>query len=435
MVKLSFLGSCREIGRSCILVESKNGEKCILDYGVGFNNEERLPYEVDLNNLKAVALTHSHVDHSGALPYLYKEDTYPFLTNSISLAITEVLIKDMIRISNYPYPFGYRELDLLKQNAIFLDEGNRCKISDNFFVTFINAGHIPGSVSILLEVDNTNILYTGDLNTQNTNLVPRADSSNVPPLDGLIIESTYALRDHPPREKLEEKFVEKVFEVTENGGKVLIPAFGVARSQEALLILEKYKYRGNVFIDGLARKISTLFLEHPEFIRNFKTFNRALKRAQYVFKRKDRANVKTKTGVIISPSGMLKGGAAIEYLPTILNDPSSAIYLVGYQVEGSPGRGLIDEGIFEFKEQRKRKSVLGDTSIKAVCDYDYFDFSSHVDGQDLREYIQTLNFRKNSNKNIFCVHGDNKSTTTLARDLVDLDFNSVAPETGEVYKI
>lgn len=435
MVKLSFLGSCREIGRSGILVESKNGDKCILDYGIGFNKEKRMPHEVDINNLKAVALTHSHVDHSGALPYLYKEFTHPFLTNSISLAITEVLIKDMIRISNYPYPFGYRELNRLKQNAIFLEAGNRYKISNNFFVTFIEAGHIPGSVSILLEVDNKNILYTGDFNTGETNLITHANSSNIPPLDGLIIESTYALRDHPPRETVEEKFVEKVIEITENGGKVLIPAFGVARSQEALLILEKFKYQGNIFIDGLARKVSTIFLEHPKFIKDFKTFQRAIRRSQFVLNKKDRVSVRKKKGVIISPSGMLKGGAAIDYLQTILNDPSSAIYLVGYQVEGSPGRGLIDEGVFKFKDLNKRKSVLGDTSIKAVCDYDYFDFSSHVDGKNLRKYILTLNFRKNSNKNIFCVHGDNKSTTTLASDLVDLDFNSVAPETGEVYKI
>ena len=433
MVKLSFLGSCREVGRSSILVESKNGDKCMLDYGIRFKTEERLPYEANINNLKAVALTHSHVDHSGALPYLYKDSTQPFLTNPISLATTEVLIKDTLRISKFPFPYGYKELEKLKQNAFFLKAGDRYKISENFFVTFINAGHIPGSVSILLDVDNKKILYTGDLNTQETNLITHANSSNIPPLDGLIVESTYALREHSHRETLEEKFVEKVINITENGGKVLIPAFGVARSQEALLILEKFKYRGNIFMDGLARKISKIFLEHPEYIKDFSSFKRAIRKTQFVLNKKERANVKKKKGVIISPSGMLKGGAAIDYIQTILNDPSSAIYLVGYQVEGSPGRKLIDEGIFEFNDIKKRRSVLGDISTRALCDYDYFDFSSHIDGKNLLKYIQTLNFRENSN--IFCVHGDSKSTTTLASNLVDLDFNSVAPETGEVYKI
>jgi len=435
MVKLTFLGSCREVGRSGLIVESNNGEKCILDYGVRFKNEERLPLEVDYNKLKAIALTHCHADHSGALPYLYKAHSVPLFTNSISLAITEVLIKDMIRISNYSYPFGYRELDLLKSNAVFLELGSRHRIGDNFYITFINAGHIPGSVSVLLEVDKKNILYTGDINTKDTNLNNHANSSSVPPLDGLIVESTYALKEHPPREILEEKFVEKIIDITENGGTVLVPAFGVSRSQEALLILEKYKYKGKIFLDGLARRISTLYLEYPEFIKDIRALKRVLKKTQFIFKKKDRASVKKSSGVIISPSGMLKGGAAIYYIQSILNDPASAIYLVGYQVEGSPGRALLDSGIFEFDDSKRNRSVLGNSSIKAVCDYDYFDFSSHADGNDLQKFIQDLKFRSKSNKNVFCVHGDNKSTTYLASELVKKDYNSVAPEIGEIYKI
>ena len=229
MTKISFLGSCREVGRSCILVESNSGSKCLLDYGIRFNNDNRLPLKADLSNLKSIALTHSHVDHSGALPFIYKTHKVPFFTNSISLEIAELLIRDMIKISKFPYPFGFRELDLLRQNSYFLKNGIRQKIDDNFFITFIDAGHIPGSVSILLEVDNKSIFYSGDINTQKTNLINPANYMDVPELDALIIESTYALKEHPPRKLLEEKFIEKVIEITENGGKVLIPAFGGRR--------------------------------------------------------------------------------------------------------------------------------------------------------------------------------------------------------------
>ncbi|MFX1552481.1 MAG: MBL fold metallo-hydrolase [Promethearchaeota archaeon] len=435
MVKITFLGSCREIGRSGILIESKSGAKCILDYGIGFNNGDRLPFKTDFENLKAIALTHSHIDHSGALPFIFKTCKVPFYTNSISLVITEILINDMIKISNYPYPFGFRDLDKLRQNAYFLKNGNRQKISDNFFLTFIDAGHIPGSVSILLEVDNKRIFYSGDINTQNTNLINPANYMDVPQINALIIESTYALRDHPPRKSLEEKFVERVNEITENGGKILIPAFGVARSQEALLILEKYDYNGKIFMDGLARKISNIYLEYPEFIKDIKAFRKVLKRTQFVSKKKDRMHVKKSSGVIISPSGMLKGGAAIEYIETILTDPVSAIYLVGYQVEGSPGRSLLDNGIFKFKESRKKKNFFENFQIEAKCDYDYFDFSSHADSLHLYDYIESLKFQNKSNNDIFCIHGDNKSTTTLASELVKKGYNSVAPEIGEVYKI
>ncbi|GAG97168.1 unnamed protein product, partial [marine sediment metagenome] len=278
-----------------------------------------------------------------------------------------------------PYPFGYREFDYLKQNSYFLKNGTRQKIADNFFITFINAGHIPGSVSILLEVDHKTILYSGDINTQISNLIHSANYMDIPEIDTLIIESTYALRKHPPREQLEKEFIEKIMNVIDNGGTVLIPAFGVARSQEALLILEKYDYKGKIFIDGLARKISKLYLDHPDFIKNIKSFRNALNKAQFVTRPKTRANIKKSNGVIISPSGMLKGGAAIEYIRSILGDPLSAIYLVGYQVEGTPGRNLLDEGIFELKESRKNKPNF-DLRIVAQCDYDYFDFSSHSDG-------------------------------------------------------
>ncbi|MFX1377483.1 MAG: MBL fold metallo-hydrolase [Promethearchaeota archaeon] len=435
MTKISFLGGCREIGRSCILVESNNGSKCLLDYGIGFNSDDRLPLETDFTNLRSVALTHSHVDHSGALPFIYSKCKVPFFTNSISLEITELLIRDMIQISKYPYPFGFRELDSLRQNSYFLKNGTRQKIGNNFHITFIDAGHIPGSVSILLEVDNKRILYSGDINTQNTNLIHPADYLNVPKLDVLIVESTYALKEHPPRELLEEKFIDKIIDVTQNGGKVLIPAFGVARSQEALLILEKYNYSGKIFVDGLARKVSSIYLEYPEFIKDIKAFKQVLKKSEFISKKKDRLHVKKSNGVIISPSGMLKGGAAIDYVETILNDPASAIYLVGYQVEGSPGRGLLDDGIFEFKESRKKKKMYHNLQIKAKCDYDYFDFSSHADSIHLYNYIENLEFRNKNHNNIFCIHGDNKSTTTFASELVKKGYNSVAPEIGEIYRI
>ncbi|MFX0103877.1 MAG: MBL fold metallo-hydrolase [Candidatus Hodarchaeota archaeon] len=435
MVKISFLGGCREIGRSGILIESKNRAKCILDYGIGFNNGERLPLETNFENLKAVGLTHSHIDHSGALPFIYKKYRVPFFTNPVSLVIVDVLIQDMIKISNYPYPFGVRELDILRENAYFLKKKNRFRIDDNFFMTFFDAGHIPGSVSILIEIDDKRILYSGDINTQMTNLINPANHIDIPKLDALIIESTYALKEHPPRKLLEEKFIERITEITEKGGKVLIPAFGVARSQEALLILEKYNYTGKIFMDGLARKISRIYLEYPESIKDIKAFKGVVKKTHFISRKKDRIHVKKANGVIISPSGMLKGGAALDYIDTILTDPLSAIYLVGYQVEGSPGRGLLDHGLFEFKEQRKKKNIFNNFQIEARCDYDYFDFSSHADNVHLYDYIESMEFRNKSNNNIFCIHGDNKSTTTFASELVKKGYNSVAPEIGEVYKI
>jgi putative mRNA 3-end processing factor len=357
----------------------------------------------------------------------------PFFTNQLTLRISEILIKDMIRISKFKYPFRYRELGLMRASAYFLNTGIRKKIADDFFITFFNAGHVPGSVSILVEVDGKRVLYTGDINNQGTNLVESADPSPIPEIDALITESTYALREHPSREEIEKRFVENIIEITENGGKVLIPAFGVARSQEALMILQRYSYNGKIFIDGLARKICNVYLELPEYLKDEALYKKSLKKAHFISKKIGRTTAKDSNAAIIAPSGMLKGGASINFVKSFLNDPASAIYLVGYQAVGSPGRKLLEEGVFEYRESGRNK-MTENFKMVAKCDREYFNFSSHADGKHLHQYIENLKFRNDSNS-IFCVHGDNKSTTTFAKELVEKSYNSVAPEIGESYKL
>ncbi|TXT65366.1 MAG: Ribonuclease [Promethearchaeota archaeon] len=435
MAKITFLGSCREVGRSAIQVESKNGDKFLLDYGIRFREEERLPQKSDLTQLKGVALTHCHVDHSGALPYLYLHGkSPPLFTNGLTLDIIDNLIKDTLKISKYPYPFGLKEIDNMKRNAYLLPIRARKKVSDNFYITFYDAGHVPGSVSILLEVDGKKILYTGDFNTKKTNLVDSANPLDIPDIDAVIVESTYALREHPPRDQLEQRFVEDVIEITQNGGTVLVPAFAVARSQEAIMILNRHRYREKVFLDGMGKLIAKIYFDYPEALKNRHFYRKALRNVDFVSRRKKRSVARKSTGVIVTTSGMLKGGAALEYIETILNDPYSAIYLVGYQVEGTPGRDLLDTGVFRFRENDRQRKTGYDINIKAQCEVDYYDFSSHADGKGLHTYMDNLTF-SNGSKEVFCVHGDSDSTTKFASELVAKGFNSVAPETGETYVI
>lgn len=435
MAKITFLGSCREVGRSAILVESKAGNQFLLDYGIRFGEEERLPHKSDLTKLKGVALTHCHVDHSGALPFLYLHNKNPPLfTNGLTLDVSDKLIKDSLKISKYPYPFGFKEIDNMKRNAYFLPKGTRRKVSNDFYITFYDAGHVPGSVSIVLEVDGKKILYSGDINTKKTNLVDSANPSEIPEIDVAIVESTYALREHPPREELEKQFVNDVIEVTQNGGTVLVPAFAVARSQEAIMILNKYRYNDKLFLDGMGKLISKIYFDYPEALKNRHLYRKALRNVDFVNRKRKRSVVRKSSGVIVSTSGMLKGGAALEYIETILNDPYSAVFLVGYQVEGTPGRNLLDTNIFKFRENNKERHNNYEINIKAKCEVDYYDFSSHADSNGLHYYVDNLKFI-NSSREIFTVHGDNESTTNFASELVEKGYNSVSPETGETYII
>ncbi|TFG01023.1 MAG: MBL fold metallo-hydrolase [Promethearchaeota archaeon] len=435
MVNISFLGSCREVGRSAILIESSKGDKCLLDYGVRFSEKSRMPVQVDLSNLKACALTHCHIDHSGALPFLYKKHKrLPFFTNALTLEIVDKLINDMLKVTSYPYPFGKAEINSLKENSVLLDVGVKQKIADDFFITFYNAGHVPGSVSILVEVDGKRILYTGDINTNPTNLINSANPKNIPKIDCAIIESTYALRDHSPRIETEKAFTEEVINITDNGGRVLIPAFSVARSQEVFMILEKFNYKKPLFLDGMATLISKIYLDHPYSLQDRNLYRKALSKVNFVNRRRKRAKAKNTNGTIISPSGMVKGGSVLNYIKSFLKDPTSAIFLVGYQVEGTPGRGLLDNNIFKFKEKNEHRKTDYNYNIKAKCKVASYDFSSHSDGKGLHNYVEELNFTDNA-KEIFCVHGDNKATTTFAGELADKGYTSVAPESGEVYRI
>ena len=389
---------------------------------------------MDLGDLKAIALSHCHIDHSGALPYIYTKFKVPLLTNALTHQVSEILLRDLIKVSRHSYPFGYRELDILRNNTLFLENNVRHKIEDNFFITFFNAGHIPGSVSILVEVDDKSIFYTGDINTQNTNLINGADPNEIPKIDCLIIESTYALKNHPNREELEKNFIENVVNITEDDGNVLIPAFGVARSQEILLMLKKYNFDGKIYLDGLSKKISATYFDHPNKLKDFQSYKTAFSNSKFVTF-KNRKQIRNNSNyVMITPSGMLKGGAALHYIKDILEDKHSAIYMVGYQAETTPGNLLLETGVFEYHDNRKPQNFSQDMQIKAECDVDYFDFSSHADSSQLVEYVEDLKFY-NNHRAVFCIHGDEKATTTFAKKLAQRKFNAVAPEAGESYRI
>ena len=418
-MRIRFLGGAREVGRIGIAVKSKKTQ-VLLDYGVMLGREPGFPMHVPPKEVDALILTHSHLDHSGALPLFYIEKKRPLYTNKLNLELTQLLIKDFIHLSGYFLPFEYIELKAMMKSHKHLNYGVKHKIGD-MQIQLLNAGHTPGSVHALIETEGKRLLYTSDFNTEDSKLLEGA-TMDYGDLDAVITESTYANEEHTERVELEKRFVEAVKEVVEDGGTVLVPAFGVGRAQEILCILRAYHLKYPVILDGMAREVSRIMINNKEFLRNPKLFVDAAHSADWVESWRDRRNALKGPSVIVSPAGMLKGGPAAFYASKLGKKASNAIFLVSYQIPGTPGRELMEKGICTIDGRvRKVKSRV-----------EHFDFSSHSGGNQLKEALRKLGGKPK----VFVVHGDEENCEMLSDwAKSELDLDAVAPHTGDTFEV
>src|SRR4030042_6783419 len=203
-LQLKFLGGAREVGRIGIAVKSGKTQY-LLDYGVMLDHEPGFPMHVPPKEVDAMILTHSHLDHSGAVPIFYIDGKRPLFTNKLNLELTQLLIQDFIHLSGYYLPFEYLELRTMMRSNKHLDYGVSEKVGD-LSLQLHNAGHTPGSASVLVEAEGKRLLFTGDFNLEDTKLLKGA-SMNYGNIDAVITESTYASEDHTPRAEVEKHFV------------------------------------------------------------------------------------------------------------------------------------------------------------------------------------------------------------------------------------
>jgi len=435
VVLIKFLGACREIGRSGVLIESeKTSDKFLIDYGIKMEGkEDNFPMHVSGRDLSGIIITHSHIDHIGGAPIFYISGNIPLYINELTLEVSDVLLKDMMNVSDFYLPFEKQELNRMRKNTHFVYYNKRIKIGENTFLTMLNAGHIPGSAMAIIEMDNKKILYTGDINSISTELVPAA----LPPeqdFDYIISESTYGATDHEPRQNVERDFIEHILNKLENGGKVLIPAFGVARSQEILMILNKYNIKFPIFLDGMARRIARIYEHFPDshYFKDYNKMINAYKQSHFIIQRQrflERENAKSTKGIVIAPSGMLKGGTARMYAESIIGDSNSAIYLVSFQLPGSPGDVLLNEN--KYISNSKSKEVIME---KVECEVKYFDFSSHSGKTELIGFLEACKFRNNK-KQIAIVHGDEENIIHFQKELSEREFNCFNPKIGDEIKL
>ncbi len=418
-LKIRFLGGTREIGRSAIALKT-DGAQLLLDYGVMFNHEPGFPIHVPPMEVDAVLLTHCHLDHTGTIPIFHIQEEKPVYGTELSFDLTQLLITDFIQLSGYYLPFEYIELRSMMQSSIHLNYREKQNMRGISF-KFLDAGHIPGSAQILVEADKKRLLYTGDYNTVDTCLLRGADRE-YGELDAIIIESTYADEEHPDREALEKKLMELVNEVAENGGTILIPSFSVGRSQEIACILAAHHFEHPVTMDGMALKVNRILMKHTTYLRDPRLFMDAIHSATWIEGWRDRNTAAKKPGVIISPAGMLKGGPAAFYIQRLWKKSNNAVFLVSYQIPGTPGRELLEKGRCLINgKMRKIKAQVG-----------HFNFSSHSGASQLRETVKSVK----GNPTVYVVHGAEGNCERLARSIrEETGLKAIAPEAGDIYTL
>ncbi len=418
-LEIRFLGGAREIGRSAIALKA-GGTQLLLDYGVMFDHEPGFPMHVPPKEVDAVVMTQSHLDHTGSIPIFHIQGRKPVFGTQPSFDLTQLLISDLVHLSGYYLPFEYLELRSMMRSCVHLNYREKRTLGD-FSFQLLDAGHIPGSAQILVETGERRVLYTGDLNTIDTRLLRGADTM-YGELDAIIIESTYADEDHRNRTLLEKELMDGVNGVVESGGTVLIPAFSVGRSQEIACILAAHHFEHPVTMDGMAREVNRITMNHKSYLRDPRLFMDAMHTATWVEGRRDRSVAAKKPGVIISPAGMLTGGPAAYYIQRLGKKAQNAVFLVSYQIPGTPGRELLEKG----------RCLIDGKMRKVKAQVSHFDFSSHSGASQLKDTVKSLE----GNPTVYVVHGAEGNCERFAKWIrLETGLEATAPKTGDSYTL
>lgn len=406
-MELQFLGAAREVGRSAIFLKHK--KNLLFDYGLKIFGDDTFPYPFS-DRVDALILSHAHLDHSGYIPKLYQHSKIPFYSTPPTLEIAKILFKDSIKLSHGTY---YKKQDARKAvnnwNPVVYNE--HLSIAD-YDISFYDAGHIIGSMLTEINIKDKTILYTGDFKIEETRLHKGANYSK--DVDILITESTYAFREHPKRKELENAFYKEIEETIDKGETVLLPAFAVGRSQELIAILADRFKDIPIYLDGMGKSVSSVYLKYPEYVKKPMAFINAFNNVKKVKARKDRERIAKGQSIIITTAGLLEGGPVLDYLNLI--SENSTIILTGFPVPGTNAWLLINKGMIyvDDKEFKVKQKVI------------YNDFSAHAGRSDLLEMIKRTNPER-----IFVIHGD--QTKEFADELREKGYDAEAPNLGASY--
>lgn len=462
-MELEFVGAAQTVTGSMHVVHTSHGS-ILLDCGL-FQGTRRESIERNqhlrcpIQKIAAVVLSHAHIDHSGALPLLYKQGYEgPVFATPATRSLCTVMLRDAAAIQESDARFLnkqndrdgnderveplYDDEDVVRaiERIIAVPYHTTLPIAPGVQLTFYDAGHVLGSAITVLDIEEgrtkKRLVFTGDLGRANR---PILRDPEVPEgADVLVTESTYGNRLHDSVEKMDEDLARVVNATIKRGGKVVVPSFALERAQEVIFELKRLKKRGaippvRVYVDSpLTVKITDVFKLHPEC---YDPETRAMLRGNdspfefdqlsYIEDKEDSKAISTSPEpcIIISASGMCEAGRVLHHLRATVEDEKNTVLIVGFQAVHTLGRRLV--------EKRSRVKIFG-VERDRRCEVVVLNgFSAHADQKDLLSYAERCR-EKGNVEQIALVHGDPEPQRVLREKLDDLGFGRVAiPATGD----
>ena len=460
MTDILFHGAAREVTGSCHILHV-NGSTVLLDCGLfqGHRADVRrknLKLPVDIASIDAIVLSHAHIDHAGRLPFLAREGyAKKIFATTATLDLCEPMLADSAHIQEQDAAFLSRHhkehfdpLYAMRDavRAMELMQGVRYDqpfdVVPGLRATFVDAGHILGSASVILDCTSDGmtkrLVFSGDIGRKGLPII--RDPVSPPGADTVIMESTYGNRDHTSVAGAKDELGRVVRETAARGGRVMIPAFAVGRTQEIVLALHELADVGTiprlpVYIDSpLATKATAVFDAHREVYDDSEPFihehiggGEPLFRfpmVQYTQSVEESKALNQKHGpmVIIAASGMVESGRILHHLLNGAADPRNTILVVGFMAEGTLGRKIV--------EKQPMIRVYGEevplrARVEIITGY-----SAHADRTELRAWIDEVRAQSPSLSDVWLVHGEPDAQDAFAGTLNGNGYRAHCPATG-----
>uniref|UniRef100_A0A8C2DV12 Integrator complex subunit 11 n=1 Tax=Cyprinus carpio TaxID=7962 RepID=A0A8C2DV12_CYPCA len=420
-IKVTPLGAGQDVGRSCILV-SIGGKNIMLDCGMhmGYNDDRRFPdFSYVTQNgrltefLDCVIISHFHLDHCGALPYMSEMVGYdgPIYMTHPTKAICPILLEDFRKITvdkkgetNF---FTSQMIKDCMKKVVPLNLHQTVQVDEELEIKAYYAGHVLGAAMFQIKVGSESVVYTGDYNMTPDRHLGAAWIDKCRP-DILISESTYATTIRDSKRCRERDFLKKVHETVERGGKVLIPVFALGRAQELCILLETFWERMNLkapiyFSTGLTEKANhyyKLFITWTnQKIR--KTF---VQRNMFEFKHIkafDRSYADNPGPMVVfATPGMLHAGQSLQIFKKWAGNEKNMLIMPGYCVQGTVGHKILNG--------QKKLEMEGRATLDVKLQVEYMSFSAHADAKGIMQLIRMAEPR-----NMLLVHGEAKKMEFL----------------------